>query len=218
MCWNKKVSMATFVLAIIGVIYLYNRNNPNDRWVALFAATIAMIQLAEYFMWSDLACGSINKYASMFALLVLAMEPLMGMVGGIYFSNTKYKNILKYMLFAYLIFIGYSYFTLYYQKKIPWCGTSLCGEKSNQVSGFVNDKYCNLRWLFNEHIDSKTGIIWMLFLTIPFLTMTPMYQGIVIFALGFITRAMSSTSTYAAQGSLWCWLGISVIYFKIIMN
>lgn len=59
MCWNKEVSLDTFVFAMIGVIYLYHRNYPNDIWVAIFVGVVAMIQLAEYFMWSDLDCGNI---------------------------------------------------------------------------------------------------------------------------------------------------------------
>jgi len=211
MCWNKEVSIATFVIAIIGSIYLYYRNNTNDRWIAIFGITIAMIQLAEFFMWSDLSCGNINKYASIFALLILAIEPFMFMICGIYFSNTSNKHLLKYMLIAYIIFIGYLYFTQVHGKNITWCGTSLCGGPSN-------NKVCNLRWLFLENINHKLGIIWIMFLMIQFLTMTPKYQGIILFVLGFIALAMASKSNSAAFGSLWCWFGIGIIFTKIIIK
>jgi hypothetical protein len=217
MCWNKEVSLATFVLAIVGVIYLYRRNGPNDRWVAVFAAVIAMIQLAEFFMWSDLACGNMNKYASMFALLVLALEPFMNMIGGIYFSNTSYKHILKYMLVAYIIFIAFIYFTQVHGKNIDWCGTSTCDPNAMQSNGFLNNKSCNLQWFFTKQFNSKMGIIWVLFLMLPFLTMTPMIQGIILLTLGFISYAMASVATNAAMGSLWCWLAIAIIYVKILM-
>lgn len=234
MCWNKQVSIVTFILAIIGSIYLYKRNRPNDRWIAIFAATIAMIQLAEFFMWSDLACGSINKYASMFALLILALEPLMNMIGGIYFSNNNNKTILKWMLVAYLIFIGFTYFTQIYGKPRRWCGTlsakqqvglkskildptSLCSPNSNPFKGFISDKACNLKWYFTKNINTKLGIIWILFLLVPFLTMKPRFQGIILLALGFVTYGMAHYANNAAQGSLWCWIAILIIVYKILV-
>lgn len=236
MCWNKEVSLITFVLAIVGVVYLYHRNNQNDRWVAVFAAVVAMIQSAEYFMWSDLQCGTINKYASMFALLVLIFEPFMNMIGGLCFSKTSHKNILKYMLLAYIIFIGYSYFTYINNKQINWCGKSMCPIDSNldvidksvdstkvnlirskAVNGFIKNKSCNLHWHFMENMGEKTAIIWILFLMLPFLTMTPTFQAIILFTLGVVTLAMASATNNAAIGSLWCWFAIAVIYCKIFV-
>lgn len=207
MCWSREVSLVTFVVAIVGIIYLYNRNKPNDRWVAVFAAVVAMIQLAEFFMWSDLSCGRLNMYASMFALLVLACEPLMNMIGGIHFSNSPYKKVLKWMLVAYIIFIIYTYLTQIRGKHVSWCGTKSC-----QTGG------CNLHWNFMDGINGKLGIIWILFLLVPFLTMTPHMQGIILFALGFITFGMAAFTNSAALGSLWCWLAIFVIYSKIIIG
>lgn len=216
MCWNRQVSLITFIFAIIGVIYLWQRNAPNDRWIAVFAATIALIQLAEFFMWSDPACGKINKYASIFALIVLAAEPLMNMVGGIYFSNSPNKRILKFILIAYLIFIAITYFTQIKGKPRTLCGTSLCETGASNLSGFMADKSCNLKWYFMENINSKLGIIWILFLLLPFLTMTPRLQGMILFALGLVTLGLASVVNSAAVGSLWCWFSIGLILYKIL--
>ena len=217
MCWNKQVSLVTFIFAIIGIIYLWKRNAPNDRWIAVFAGTIALIQLAEFFMWSDLTCGKINKYASIFALLVLAAEPLMNMVGGIYFSNTPNKRILKYMLIAYLIFITFTYITQLHNKPRFLCGASMCGSSPNKPNAFLNDKSCNLKWFFMEGISAKLGIIWILFLLLPFLMMTPRFQGLIIFALGFFTLGLASVVNNAAIGSVWCWFSIGLILYKILV-
>lgn len=213
MCWNKQVSLVTFVIAIFGVVYLWQRNQPNDRWIAVFAATIALIQLAEFFMWSDLHCGSLNKYAAIFALVILAAEPFMNMIGGIYFSNSLYKQVLRWMLVAYVVFIAIVYLTQIYQTNISWCGTSLCGSPN----GFLSNKSCNLRWLFMENISKKAAIIWTLFLLVPFLTMTPKSQGIILFILGFGSLVLASAINNAAIGSLWCWFGISIILYKILV-
>lgn len=217
MCWNRQVSMATFIVAMVGAIYLYKRNGQNDRWIAVFAATIGMIQLAEFFMWSDQTCGSINKYASIFALLILAMEPMMAMLGGIFYSNTPNKPVLKVMLITYILFIATAYFTQIHNKPRTWCGTSLCLEP-NPTNGFISDKACNLQWYFLNNIDTKVGILWVMFLVVPFLAMTPRYQGIILFALGLITFGIAKNANNAAQGSLWCWLSIGIILYKILAH
>lgn len=220
MCWNKEVSITTFIIAAIGVFYLYFRNKENDRWVAIFAGTIAMIQLAEYFMWDNNDCGNkINKYASIFALLVLALEPLSNIIGGLYFSNTPYKKILKYMLLSYIIFMIFFYFSQIYNKKIDWCGSSQCNDSnitSNNNSSAIPD--CNLKWLFIGGFNYKLIIIWIMFLLIPFLTMTPEFHGILLVALGILTYGMAALINPAARGSIWCWLAIGIIFSQIILN
>ncbi|AVL94593.1 hypothetical protein ma207 [Moumouvirus australiensis] len=216
MCWSKEISFITFVFAMVGVIYLYKRNKPNDRWIALFAGTIAMIQFAEYFMWSDQTCGKINKYASILALFILVMEPLMNMVGGLLFSDTSNKQILKYLLIAYIIFI---FIILLNQshKSINWCGTSLCGDIGDRTNGFTINKSCNLKWLFLDGFDGMTGLIWSLFLILPFLAMKPTYLGIIFAVFGVGTFYMANITNNAAQGSLWCWFAIILIFSKIFM-
>lgn len=212
MCWNKEVSLATFIIAIIGVFYLYKRNKQNDRWIAFFSGTITMIQLAEYFMWSNNTCSNhINKYASVFALLILALEPLSNIIGGLYFSNTPYKKYLKYMLLSYILFIIFFYFTQMHNKSVNWCATSLCNAPDT-----VQD--CNLKWLFVRGFDNKLAIIWILFLLIPFLTMTPDFYGILLVSMGLITYATASLINHAAKGSIWCWLAIGVIFYQILSN
>ena len=216
MCWNKNVSLITFIIAILGCVYLYKRNRPNDRWIAVFGVTIAMIQLAEFFMWGDPSCGAINKYASMFAMLILGLEPLMNMIGGIYFSDTPDKKVLKWVLFSYVVFIALLFFTQIYGKKILWCGTSVCVPDKNPLKGFVSDKTCNLTWYFMKNMKSSMGIIWILFLLIPFLTMKPQFKGILLFIFGLVTFFSAHYLNNAATGSLWCWLGITIIFYKIV--
>lgn len=53
---------------------------------------------------------------------------------------------------------------------------------------------------------------------LPFLTMTPHSQGIILFVLDLIMYIMASTATSAAHSSLWCWFAISIILAKIIIK
>ena len=152
-----------------------------------------------------------------FALIVLAIEPLMNMIGGIYFSNTSNISILKYMLIAYLIFIIFTYFLQIYGKQTIFCGTSSCTPGNNSLlDGFTKNKSCNLMWFFMKEINPKIIMIWILFLLMPALTMVPKYQGLILFVFGFATLGMASIVNNAAIGSLWCWFAIGLILYKIV--
>lgn len=218
MCWSSNASIISFVIAVIGIIYLYKRNKPNDRWIALFGGVVALIQLAEYFMWNDPNCGWINNLASMFALLVVASEPFMNMIGGIYFSNSPNKKILRCMLLAYIIFIVYIFFTSYHGKKIMWCGVNNCSaiSQENPDEGTDELNNCNLRWMFLQP-TGRIGILWVLFLMLPFLTMTPRIQGYILFGIAIFSYVLSKLFSSAVTASIWCWYALGIIYVKILM-
>jgi hypothetical protein len=205
MCWNKEVSFITFIIALMGAYYLYKRNGPNDRYIAIFGATIAMIQLAEFFMWIDQSCGNINMYASMFAIFILAIEPLISMVCGIYLTDASNKFLLKIMVGLYIIFVVYL-FTFNYNKTINYCGISTSCDKS-----------CHLKWKFVETVTRYQFIIWMAFLIVPLLFMIPRYQGAIMFITAIATYLMSRLYSGTVMASLWCWFAISTIYVKILI-
>jgi hypothetical protein len=219
MCWSKTVSGITFILGIAGCIYLFQRNGPNDRWIAVFGATVIMIQLAEYFMWSEPVCGSkLNKYACVFALVMLLMEPLVAILGGLIFSDTANKPVLLGFLGAYIVFVVIIYFKEVRGKKpIQWCAQpkNRAGQCKTGASSAFNKKGCNLSWSFMEHFSQMSEIIWMGFLLLPLLTMVPFKQGLILALLGLGTFGLAAVINSSAIGSLWCWFAIFVIYAKV---
>lgn len=213
MCWSKSVSGITFILAISGSLYLFWRNCPNDRWIAIFTATIAMIQLAEYFMWSYPSCTSkINTYAAVFAIVILMMEPFMNIIGGLCFSPDSDKKSLILMLISYIIFVFIIYLTQFKGKDTNWCATSV-----NCSSNVLNPKSCNLQWKFMDNISGLSLIIWVIFLIVPFLLMKPFKTGLILFLYGLLSLFVANVFNNAAVGSLWCWFAIFVIGLKIFI-
>lgn len=218
MCWNKEVSIITFLIASVGIIYLYQRNGPNDRWIALFAGVIALIQLAEYFMWSDQSCGETNRIASIFAMLVLILEPIANVAGGLWFSDNSNKQFLKIILAAYLIFLLYAYKKNIHGNPIDFCGINYCADRTD-VSFWKPTRWsgCHLKWNFLDRVDVHVALMWTFFLLIPFLAMNPKIHGFVLAAAGVLTCILSRTINNPAAGSLWCWFAISIIFIKILM-
>src|SRR3990170_2672359 len=90
MCWNKEVSIVTFIVVIIIVIIMYKRNNGSDRHLALFSIAIVTIQLLEFFAWLSIEKRNrnLNDLVTRLILITLWAQPLIN-------SFMAYKNLQK---------------------------------------------------------------------------------------------------------------------------
>jgi len=109
MCYNSTVSIITFSIMAISSIFLILRNYPNDRWIAIIFIVVGLMQFLEFLMWSD-NCGKINHYATVFAYILLILQPVCLLVGGYFFGNFTFdKRKLLPVIIFYTIFFGESF-------------------------------------------------------------------------------------------------------------
>ena len=87
MCYNKETSIITYVISIIFSGLLFYKGDRYDKNIAIFCFTFIQIQLAEYFMWLDQSCGLVNHYATIFAHLILMLEPISIIVGALLYDT-----------------------------------------------------------------------------------------------------------------------------------
>jgi len=107
MCYNQTISFITFAIMAISTIYLIYRNYPNDRWVAIVFISAGIMQLLEYFMWKDQSCGKTNHIATMFAFLLLLIQPIAVLIGAYYFGDLVFdRKKLAPIIWIYGIIIG----------------------------------------------------------------------------------------------------------------
>jgi hypothetical protein len=106
MCYNSRISIITFSIMAFSSIFLILRNYPNDRWIAIIFIVVGLMQFLEFLMWSD-NCGKINHYATVFAYILLMLQPVCLLVGGYFFGNLTFdrKKLLPIIIF-YAIFFG----------------------------------------------------------------------------------------------------------------
>ena len=76
MCFNKEISLTTFIVASIISILFYLRNKPNDRLIAIFNFSIGLMQLAEYFIWLNINNKEKNKFYTRIAKLIYSLHPI----------------------------------------------------------------------------------------------------------------------------------------------
>lgn len=107
MCYSEQISLLTFGVMLLSSVYIIKRKQPNDRWFAIIFLLAGVMQLLEYFMWSDQKCGRTNEIATIIAFVLLMLQPV-GLIGGAYqFGNLSIdKKLLLPILIIYAIVFG----------------------------------------------------------------------------------------------------------------
>jgi len=201
MCWNKEVSLNTFLFSFFVLLLLYFNNKYTqykipelqNNWTLLFLASFIFMQLIEYFIWNNINNKFYNQIFSILALLLITSQPFFSLM---MLSNLKLRNLL---LFIYLTcaipFVLYYIFTTNISSKIGKNG--------------------HLKWLFID-LNSFTFFGWLFFLLFSLF-----YQG-EGFGLCFgIISLIISYYNYIKDGtvgSMWCWaVNLIMLYYAIYL-
>jgi len=134
MCWNKDISINTFLFACFSLIFIYLTNTFTkyklvefkNPIIYLFLFAVAIMQLIEYFLWKNLNNMSMNILLSKIASYIIFIQPLI-IMSMIPIVNIKYLLIVIYILFI----------TIYLQYKMLY----------NPIHFYTSiGKNCNLSW------------------------------------------------------------------------
>ena len=93
MCISKEVSLVAFITSLSASIFLYNRNNKNDRWVALTFGYIGFMQILEVMMWMDQNCSGLNQKATNLAFWHNVLQPVVSLGVAYYLLMEKFLFI-----------------------------------------------------------------------------------------------------------------------------
>lgn len=205
MCWNKDVSLNTFMFSA-GMLLLILYNNTytqykikqfNNMWVYIFFCSFIIIQLLEFFVWSNLDNVVYNNFFSTLISIVILFQPIASLM---MISNTNLRNN---MIAAYCIimalFISFSIPT-YALSKVSKCG--------------------HLRWsllkMGNRIYDTIATLIWLFFFL--FASLYRGRYGDLCTAFTLFCIAVYNYYYDNSFGSMWCWYANSVmIYYAIYL-
>ena len=101
MCWNKDVSLNTFIFSFsILLLIMYNNaytkykiKELNDIWMYLLLFSFIIIQFIEYFIWLNIDNPYYNNVFTICDTLVFIIQPIMGIM---IIKNKKLRNFLLY--------------------------------------------------------------------------------------------------------------------------
>jgi hypothetical protein len=146
MCYNTESSLVSFLITIIGSIYLFRRNEYNDRMFGMIILGIGSMQIGDYLIHNDIDCkNNLNKIGSKFGYIShIMIQPLFSLLGTLLFNS---KNIKIEFIYGWLtLCIFYLYISI---KDLPndklWCSY-----KNNCNDNNVD---CNLIWPWHKKIN-----------------------------------------------------------------
>jgi hypothetical protein len=204
MCYSKETSAVTFVYSTALIAWLWKRNYPNDRFMAIFAFSIALMQAVEYLLWSDQKCGALNNAATVAGGLLLVAQPLTLLAAAAYYQTTVIPpGILNALVTMYA-----AGWIAYFVALVPLGSRPRCTRGGG--GGYLN-------WDFALTGGTDAGILgfflWMMYV-LPFLLLLFMKArsyGVAVFALLLVLMLFSLNKAVImgrrasdSWRSLWC--------------
>jgi hypothetical protein len=201
MCWNKEVSLNTFLFSsfVLGLIMYNNAYTQykidyfNNIYVCIFFISFISIQLVEYFIWVNVNNPFYNNIFTSLATLLLLFQPIA--------TNLLINNdiIRKRLLYVYLLFIISSLYKL----------------NINKINSGVS-KLGHLQWntkLFsdNNKNDLVFTFIWTCFFLFPLFYEKYNFS----FIFGLLTFMVIIYNFYKdnSVSSMWCWIVNSIMIY-----
>jgi hypothetical protein len=185
MCWNERVSLNTYIVALFGTVFAIMNGFPIN--VVVWLHVFSLIQLVEHLIWTNLNDPDWNHVFSLAGLVVLVLEP----IASIFFMNAG--PLRDTFLASYALSI-LTVLYLYY----PWRPhTELAADN-------------HLRWIWwpPTNINYILFSIWVFFFIVPIFIAKYYVIGIVA-----IVTMIISIITYHVEdtfSSMWCWIANGV--------
>ena len=202
MCWNRHVSLNTFVfsLFVLGMIVYNNRYTPykissvQTVYQYLFLLSFISMQLLEYFAWIYLDHPVVNKILSVLISLLLFLQPIASLF---LLPKVSLRNAL---LVGYLVFSV----AILLVELASWREKNLLIKVS--PSG-------HLQWKGTQDpmLDNVTVLIWLCFFLFSFFYNRE--YGTLVFALGLLLASVVGYYRDGSYKSMWCWIVNSVFLF-----
>lgn len=199
MCWNKEVSLNTFLFSSsVFLLILYNNRYTfykipdfNRFWICVFIGIVILIQLVEYFIWINVDNLFYNKLFTFLAMTIIFFQPITTMM------NIKNEKIKKMMIISYLCLM-IPYILMNYNKNI-YSTVSPKGHLSWNLMNYEN-KFAKI-----------IGLAWLFFFLFPLF-----YEE---YNVGFIFGILTLLVIYYnyindnSVESMWCWVVNSIMIY-----
>jgi hypothetical protein len=211
MCYSKIASLISFILGTIFNIFVYikYKDNPKIKSIIIAWQWVIMMQLSEYFIWTDQNCGKINKFGTNLALIFNLTQPIIVYLVLMIFSNNV-NNINKTISSALiLIYIIYILLALNNNNKY------VCVKPSSHCS------HLNLNWWNNFKYG---GLVYtFVLLAIIFLMLQPKELSIFVISYISLTLFISIIFYSCGQPSMWCFMVVPfpiflMLYYEFFLN
>ena len=227
MCFDAKTSLLTFSVSVTTAIYLFYQSfkdrSKNSKFFSVVIIFIGLMQLLEFFIWSNQTCDNTNHNLSLLILVLITLQPIVGLN----YYNYLFKSFNQHYVTMYSIIYGlFTFYILNYLKKIKQCSRPtkescrLHWDSFKKLVTLFSKQSC---WLFFllyfgpqllmgfDLIKNKTNVVIKypvrhFFLPVTFLA-TLFY---VCYERNLLKKMVLNPSIYLehtdAWGSMWCFM------------
>jgi hypothetical protein len=139
MCFNQPVSIATYMVGMIGSIQLFQRGRIPE---AIFFALVIQMQLIEFFLWSNQPCTIphiANTRATQIGIILNHIQPFV-----LWFAILGYSSM-ELPTFVNVFMIGLSLFTIHYTIGVY---------RTTKCTTVTPESNPHLHWKWNEGNNS----------------------------------------------------------------
>jgi hypothetical protein len=207
MCYNKEISITTYIIGtIFSILLLKNKKIGLNIAGGFFLLTIQM-QMIDFLLWNNNKCNQYNINISTFGSIITYIQPIFLYILIISYNkelNKTKKNILTLLVGIFLI--GLYKFV---QNKYP-LECSLVTEKSKP--------YINWSWVENNR---SFNLLYLITLGLLLYIGLPSPYNIYLFVLCIGSYIGTLYIMHGrAFGTIWCWLaalGPIILYFTDII-
>lgn len=127
MCFNKDISIISYLIGISGCILLYYREYKIE---SLFYAFVIQMQLIEYLLWLNNSCNWINKLITKIGIVFNHLQPIILYILIIYYNSNINKYSLNFINFIIIFyFISTIAYLSYNYKLLNSCTVGIENEK-----------------------------------------------------------------------------------------
>ena len=206
MCWNKDISLNTFLFSsFVLCLIIYNNaytqykiDGLNNVYMYIFLMSFILMQLIEYFIWINIKNPLYNSIFTALATLLIILQPIASTM--LISDNIVKKRLLQ----SYLLFI------------VPLSIYKFDIKRVNSSVSKLNHLRWNTMFSYNYFYDTLVTIIWLFFFLFPLF-----YSGN-IFGLmfGILTLILTMYNFYKDKtvDSMWCWIVNTVmIYYAVYL-
>jgi len=192
MCYNAEISLNTFIYGTIALIIILVINKVPISEI-LIVYTISLIQLMEYFAWTNINNKEILEDISKFGLSIIFIQVFL-----IIQSNLK---DIKRQIIILLLFITSIY--IYYNTKI------------NNKFRMEKGENGHLIWWWLDIVYPLNILLILLFYIYPYYDNEKYIE--LIFAIISVGISLYYNLRYKTWGSMWCYIG-NILWIVLIIK
>ena len=199
MCINASSSLGFFILSLISIHLLVERNYMYDYWLGRICFFIALVQLGEFVIWSNLRKSRENSWATKLIYMTILMQPIAIISFATLFGDkfTLGPRVLNILGSIYSVVFGFQILSALFSSK-----KNIQSKQSLKPPG-------HLVWDFSFINTSIITKILYFLAPLIFLFMRPKEYGYILFVLYYFTFLVSymKYQTTGQWKSIWCMLG-----------